>query len=296
MKIVYFTHSLRSCWNHGNAHFLRGVLRDLTRRGHDVQSFETAHSWSLDNLVRDHGPAGLRPFELAYPDLKPSLIDRHSTAELERACDGADLVIVHEWNEPAMVAAIGRLRRRARFTLLFHDTHHRAVSDPDAIRAFDLRTTTAFSRLEKLCPKSTGTGVGATVSSPGTKRRTSPSSIHPNNRSRDEDWSGSATGATANAPRSWKPSCSIRRKRRSCHSTSTAYAIRTRPRRCSAASARATTDGSPTPLRPRCSRATSRPYTCPGGSIRAIARRADDPGVRSPGLRSTPGQRTVARF
>ena len=28
MKLVVFTHSLRSCWNHGNAHFLRGVLRD----------------------------------------------------------------------------------------------------------------------------------------------------------------------------------------------------------------------------------------------------------------------------
>ena len=29
MRFVYFTHSLRSCWNHGNAHFLRGVLREL---------------------------------------------------------------------------------------------------------------------------------------------------------------------------------------------------------------------------------------------------------------------------
>jgi spore maturation protein CgeB len=46
---------------------------------------------------------------------------------------------VHEWNEPWLVAAIGRKRRRgARFTLLFHDTHHRAVSDPQAIRKFDL--------------------------------------------------------------------------------------------------------------------------------------------------------------
>ena len=33
MKITYFTHSLRSCWNHGNAHFLRGVLRELMARG-----------------------------------------------------------------------------------------------------------------------------------------------------------------------------------------------------------------------------------------------------------------------
>ena len=40
---------------------------------------------------------------------------------------------------PALVAAIGALRRRGgRFMLLFHDTHHRAVSDPEAIRAFDL--------------------------------------------------------------------------------------------------------------------------------------------------------------
>ena len=29
-------------------------------------------------------------------------------------------------------------KRGAPFTLLFHDTHHRAVSDPEAIRAFDL--------------------------------------------------------------------------------------------------------------------------------------------------------------
>jgi spore maturation protein CgeB len=46
---------------------------------------------------------------------------------------------VHEWNEPSLVAAIGAVRARGgRFTLLFHDTHHRAVSDPEAIRAFDL--------------------------------------------------------------------------------------------------------------------------------------------------------------
>jgi spore maturation protein CgeB len=48
-------------------------------------------------------------------------------------------VIVHEWNDPLLVATIGRLRRQgAHFTLLFHDTHHRAVSDPNAIRQFDL--------------------------------------------------------------------------------------------------------------------------------------------------------------
>src|SRR4029079_6826026 len=38
-----------------------------------------------------------------------------------------------------LVASLGRLRKHgARFKLLFHDTHHRAVSDPNAIRQFDL--------------------------------------------------------------------------------------------------------------------------------------------------------------
>ena len=29
MRIVMFYHSLISCWNHGNAHFLRGVVSEL---------------------------------------------------------------------------------------------------------------------------------------------------------------------------------------------------------------------------------------------------------------------------
>jgi len=34
MKIVMFYHSLVSDWNHGNAHFLRGVASELVARGH----------------------------------------------------------------------------------------------------------------------------------------------------------------------------------------------------------------------------------------------------------------------
>jgi spore maturation protein CgeB len=137
MKIRYFTHSLRSCWNHGNAHFLRGVLRELMARGHQVLALEPAAPWSLQNLLADHGEAGLDAYRALYPELRTeTYADDADPAEL---VGDADLVIVHEWNEPALVAAIGEARARGgRFTLLFHDTHHRAVSDPDAIRAFDL--------------------------------------------------------------------------------------------------------------------------------------------------------------
>lgn len=138
MRIVYFTHSLLSCWNHGNAHFLRGVLRQLARRGHEVRIYEPEGAWSLRSLMADHGEAGLEPFRAAYPELSSALLTG-VPGELEAACDGADLVVVHEWNDPAIVAEIGRLRRQGRFTLLFHDNHHRAVSEPEAINAFDLR-------------------------------------------------------------------------------------------------------------------------------------------------------------
>ena len=137
MKIVYFTHSLRSCWNHGNAHFLRGVLSELIARGHDVQVFEPVGAWSLANLVEDHGRAALEPFREAYPELASRTYSRPEEGAAHAA--GADLVIVHEWNDPELVAAVGRLRARGgRFILLFHDTHHRAVSAPEEMRAYDL--------------------------------------------------------------------------------------------------------------------------------------------------------------
>ena len=137
MNIVYLTHSLRSCWNHGNAHFLRGVLRELQGGGHQVRALEPASNWSLNNLLADAGEAGLDAFRAAYPELAPETYA--PDADAAALVDEADLVIVHEWNEPALVAAVGRLRAQGgRFTLLFHDTHHRAVSAPHEMRAFDL--------------------------------------------------------------------------------------------------------------------------------------------------------------
>src|SRR3954469_8055868 len=137
MRIVYFTHSLRSCWNHGNAHFLRGVLSELIARGHDVRVFEPKGAWSLANLRRDHREQALTAFHEAYPELSSRTYSRPE--EGAGHAWGADLVIVHEWNDPELVAAVGRLRSRGgHFTLLFHDTHHRAVSAPQEMRAYDL--------------------------------------------------------------------------------------------------------------------------------------------------------------
>jgi len=137
MRLVYFAHSLASCWNNGNAHFLRGVLRELKELGHDVVVFQPRDGWSMVNLLADHSPRALTAFAAAYPELKP--ISYGPSLDLQASVTDADVVIVHEWNEPWLVSGLGRLKARGgRFTLLFHDTHHRAVSEPDAIADFDL--------------------------------------------------------------------------------------------------------------------------------------------------------------
>ncbi|MGQ7793259.1 CgeB family protein [Faunimonas sp. B44] len=138
MKVVFFVNALASCWNNGNAHFLRGVVTALQGLGHRVTVLEPADGWSRANLLADHGPEALRGFEAAFPRLRPVLYDP-AEADLGALVDGADLVIVHEWNDPGLVNGLGRLRARgAGFVLLFHDTHHRAVTKPDEMSRFDL--------------------------------------------------------------------------------------------------------------------------------------------------------------
>ena len=137
MKIVMFYHTLVSDWNHGNAHFLRGVASELIHRGHDVVVFEPSDSWSRLNLIDQFGDDPLKRFHEAYPDLEANVY-RSEDFDPEVAVKDADLVIVHEWNRHELVARLGEIRPNHDFTLLFHDTHHRMVTEPGAMAAYDL--------------------------------------------------------------------------------------------------------------------------------------------------------------
>jgi spore maturation protein CgeB len=138
VRVVYFSHSLVSDWNHGNAHFLRGVAAELQERGHEVAVLEPAGGWSRANLEREHGTRPLREFRRVFPDLAAREYDPEAI-DLEQELDAADLVIVHEWNEPSLVKRIGEHRARHRgYRLLFHDTHHRARTAPEEMERLDL--------------------------------------------------------------------------------------------------------------------------------------------------------------
>ena len=138
MRVGFFVHSLVSDWNHGNAHFLRGVVTELSARGHEVRVFEPAGSWSLTNLIADAGEEAPRAAMAVYPAVTSEAYDLASV-DLDALTAGLDLCIVHEWNDHELVKRVGELRKAgASFRLLFHDTHHRAVTDPGAMAAYDL--------------------------------------------------------------------------------------------------------------------------------------------------------------
>lgn len=138
MRIVMFYHSLVSDWNHGNAHFLRGIVAELMARGHDVTVYETRDGWSRANLLKECGEQALDAFKQAYPGMQSELygID---TFDPNPILESADLVLVHEWTDRRVIESIGRHHRKHReYRLLFHDTHHRSVTSHDALSRIDL--------------------------------------------------------------------------------------------------------------------------------------------------------------
>ncbi len=143
LNIHYFAHSWVSDWNHGNAHFLRGLARQLIRMGHRVTCYEQLGSWSLSNLVRQEGERAIDAidgFRHVYPDLNIQFFNNDGGfAEFaQEQLRHADLVIVHEWNDPIVVNTILGLKQKLGFRALLHDTHHRAYTSAGEILKFRL--------------------------------------------------------------------------------------------------------------------------------------------------------------
>ncbi|MGE5411835.1 MAG: hypothetical protein ACM3MI_12815, partial [Clostridiales bacterium] len=69
MKVLMFYHSLLSDWNHGNAHFLRGIASELISRKDEVKIFEPSGSWSMNNLLKQqkNGQEVINDYYNFYP-------------------------------------------------------------------------------------------------------------------------------------------------------------------------------------------------------------------------------------
>lgn len=149
LRVAIFGQSLISDWNHGNAHFLRGLVRSLQRLGHRVTFYEEEGNWSLANLRATQGEAAVAEFARVFPTMRTTMYRNGSPAALqpwlERVLDEADVALVHEWNEPDLIRLVGRLGRERRdLVTLFHDTHYRVYSEPETMRALELENYDAL--------------------------------------------------------------------------------------------------------------------------------------------------------
>ena len=134
LRLAYFAHSLQSDWNNGNAHFLRGLLRALGSSGVQVSAFEQSGAWSVENVRTEaRGARSLQGFAETFSDINLQVYSTDDPHELwvERL-QSIDVVILHEWNPVSLAELLLELRQDLGFTLLFHDTHHRASSSPEA--------------------------------------------------------------------------------------------------------------------------------------------------------------------
>jgi len=142
LRFRLFAHSWLSDWNHGNAHFLRGLARELVRLGHEVRCYEEEPSWSRTNLMREGAIAeqAIAQFHDEFPELDVRVYQQGDALGMLLADElrDANVVIVHEWNAPALVDAILSLKEECGFRALFHDTHHRAYTQPREILRFPL--------------------------------------------------------------------------------------------------------------------------------------------------------------
>jgi spore maturation protein CgeB len=143
LSFHFFAHSWISDWNHGNAHFLRGLASELVNQGHEVRCYEERDGWSVRNLAEEGtGTAdrALQDFRRAFPalDVRQYTNDACLQQFLQRELRGADVVVIHEWNSPDVVANILSLRPKFGFRALFHDTHHRAYTNPGEVMRFPL--------------------------------------------------------------------------------------------------------------------------------------------------------------
>ena len=138
-RFALFYQSVISDWNHGNAHFLRGLMRALQARGHTTVCYEQVDNWSLSNLLQIN-PSAIEDFSGDFPDLRferYALDERLATWMRERLED-ADVALVHEWNDPSVIRLVGQSAAELGVRAYFHDTHYRVVLDQTYRESLDL--------------------------------------------------------------------------------------------------------------------------------------------------------------
>ena len=95
----------------------------------------------MENLREEvDGAASLEHFSAMYPGLMVQTYVSDVESEYwHAALSGFDVVILHEWTTTELAQMLLALRPKLGYALVFHDTHHRALSSPEDLDRFGVR-------------------------------------------------------------------------------------------------------------------------------------------------------------
>jgi spore maturation protein CgeB len=91
-------------------------------------------------------PSAISDFAALFPDLAYERYPLDDALEgwLRQRVEGADVVVVHEWNDPSVIRCIGALCAEMGRSVYFHDTHYRVVLDATHRASLGLESYTAI--------------------------------------------------------------------------------------------------------------------------------------------------------
>ena len=112
--------------------------------------YEPRDGWSRENLVAEHGEQrarGLPPTPIPSSqstryELETLDLDARSTAPTSCSCTSGT-------TPSSCAASASTAARRGRYRLLFHDTHHRSVTEPEEMARYDLAALRRRARVRR---------------------------------------------------------------------------------------------------------------------------------------------------
>jgi spore maturation protein CgeB len=126
MHIAFFGHSVLADWGNGRAHFFRGLIRELTRLGHQCVFYEARDNWASRNQCAQIGQQSLLETLRAFPFLKVRIYHngtRDPLPFLRQVLTEADVVFVSQWSEPALIRGVPEVLGRRQVSIFYDDQY-----------------------------------------------------------------------------------------------------------------------------------------------------------------------------
>jgi spore maturation protein CgeB len=140
MHIAFFGHSVLADWNNGRAHFIRGLIRELDRLGHECVFYEAKDNPATRAQIAHVGQSSLAETLRVFPFLQVRLYRdgiRDPLPFLRQALAEAEAALVMHTSEPSLIRALPEVLGGGQLCLFF-DNRCRLLREEALYRSYGL--------------------------------------------------------------------------------------------------------------------------------------------------------------